>query len=306
MFASARAMQRIEAPMHDTALPNLLHHCQALPMHMLHTRQPMDVERWNETWADNLAGLHEFASHGYYGLDVQDLDTDSQLRAREDWHTAALQAMHLPSLAYSRGLPIASLEVLFEHVLHWCNEYANFVRQLHDSGVDTAAPLAADARDYPAAVQLLALPVLLERQELIPGAVERLLLGHCDRLLDYLSAAACDKSEASTQVFCPQPYAALTPFFEQRDMGAGPLQQYLQTAYATPSTLINAALMTIGWADPSAEPTHAHHWAWEVAALVVLYDLDDSAFAHYPRYPADLVAFARQRLAQHYPKSLRA
>ena len=300
------AMPRIEAPMHDTALPNLLHHCHALPLHMLQSRQPMDVDRWNETWADTLAGLHEFSSHGYYGLDVQDLDSTSQLRAREDWHKAALQAMHLPSLAYSRGLPISNLEVLFEHVLHWCNEYAAFVRKLHESGVDTAPSLNTDTNDYPAAVLLLALPVLLERQELIPGAVERLLHNHCDRLLDYLSAAACDKSEASAQFFCPEPYAELTAFFEQQDMRAAPLQKYLQTAYATPSNLINAALMTMGWSDPSASPSHERHWAWEVAALVVLYDLDDSAFARYPRYPADMVAFARQRLSQHYPKSLRA
>lgn len=292
--------------MHDTALPNLLQHCHALPWHMLQPRLRMDVERWNEAWTDTLSDLYEFSSHGYYGLDVQDLDHTSQLRARGDWHAAALQALRLPNLAYSRGLPPTNLEVLFEHVLHWCNEYAAFVRQLHETGVDSAAPLNADASDYPAAVQLLALPVLLERQELIPTTVERLLHDRCDRLLDYLSAAACDKSEASELVFCPHPYAQLTSFFEQLEVGAAPLQHYLQTAYATPSTLINAALMTIGWTDPVTEPRNTHYWAWEVAALVVLYDLDDSAFANYPRYPADMVVFARQRLAQFYPRSLRA
>ncbi len=290
--------------MHHTALPNLLHHCQALPWHRLAPRQRMDVERWHEAWADTLANLHEFASHGYYGIDVLDLDRASQQRARDAWHTAALQALRLPNLAYSRGLPPANIEVLFEHVLHWCYEYAALVRSTHDMGCGSATPLNADSTDYPAAVQLLALPVLLERQELIPVIAKRLLQNRCDRLLDYLSAAACDKSEASEQVFCPQPYGALTAFFEALEVQPAPLQHYLQTAYGESATIINAALTSIGWSGLSTDPD-AHYWAWEVAALVVLYELDDSAWAKHPRYPADMVAFARQRLA-HHPASLHA
>ena len=59
--------------MQETALPHLLQHCHALAWHTLPPRQPMDVERWSEAWADALAQLNEFASHGYYGLDVPDL-----------------------------------------------------------------------------------------------------------------------------------------------------------------------------------------------------------------------------------------
>ncbi|WP_238554154.1 PoNe immunity protein domain-containing protein [Comamonas thiooxydans] len=40
------------------------------------------------------------------------------------------------------------------------------------------------------------------------------------------------------------------------------------------------------------------YWALEVAALAVLYGWDDSALRSSPHYPADLVDYARGRLAQ--------
>ena len=283
----------------DTALPSLLQHCHALPLHLLQPRQPVDTERWNEAWADALGQLHEFASHGYYGLDMQDLAPGSQQQAWNDWRCAVRQALRLPELAYTRGLPLTNLEALFEHVLHCSNEFASMSRSASEKGLAQRHTLEVTGQDYPAAVQLLALPVLLERQELIPHIVQRLLDNQCDRLLDYLSAAACDKTEAVEALFCPVPYAALTPFFEQLEVYSTPLLAYLQQAYpATPDALSPAS-----WTDIASTSTH---WAWEVAALVVLYDLNDNAFAAHPRYPSDLVAFARQRLEASYPQSLRA
>lgn len=278
--------------MHYTALPSLLKHCQAQPWHLLRPRLQMDVDRWAETWADRLANLHEFASHGYYGLDVQDLDADSQRAARTGWRRAAVQSLALLDLAYSRGLPPRSMESLFEHVLHWCNEYAGFLRSDAGLASQLRQPIDPVSNNYPAAVQLLAMPVLLERQELIPGIVERLLGNRCDCLLDYLSAVACDKEEASAQVFCPKPYADLMAFFEQTKLGTEPLQQYLDTHYSSqphPALAAIGRLIGIGEQHP--------HWAWEVAALVVLYELDDSRLSAYTCYPADMVALARQRLA---------
>lgn len=282
----------------DTALPSLLQHCHALPWHLLQPRQPVDTERWNEAWADALGQLHEFASHGYYGLDMQDLPPGGQQQAWDDWRDAVRQALRLPELAYTRGLSLTSLEALFEHVLHCCNEFASMARSANEKGLAAHHhTLEVAGQDYASAVQLLAFPVLLERQELIPPIVQRLLDNQCDRLLDYLSAAACDKTEAVEALFCPEPYAALTPFFEQLEVYSAPLQAYLQQAYpATTDTLSPAS-----WTDIAN-----HHWAWEVAALVVLYDLNDNAFAAHPRYPADLVTFARQRLDATYPQSLRA
>ena len=288
--------------MQYTALPSLLQHCQALPVHMLQPRLSMDVERWNEQWADHLSELHQFASHGYYGLDVQDLDDNSQQRAHADWQRAAMQALALLDIAYDRGLPPQAMEVLFEHVLHWCNEYATYTRSAHPSPALAALPINPASPDYPAAVQLVALPVLLERQELIPGIVERLLGCRCDRLLDYLSAAACDKQEASEQSFCPRPYADLAAFFEQPNAGTAALLHYLQQHYGAP---IHPALAAIGRLVGMGDHQHGR-WAWEVAALVVLYGLDDSSLRPLAGYPADMVDLARQRLAQHYPVSRRA
>ena len=271
--------------MQETALPHLLQHCHALAWHTLPPRQPMDVERWSEAWADALAQLNEFASHGYYGLDVPDLPTEQQHQAWQEWQQAARQSVRLLELAYQRGLPPTDLETLFGHVLHWCNDYAQTLRQAADADATPPALLDVAGADYPAAVLLVALPVLLERQELIPGIIQRLLGERCDRLLDYLSAAACDKSEAVEQVFRPVPYAALTPFFEQLEVTAAPLLHYLQQAY------------------PASQDSGC---AWEAGALVVLYGLDDSAFRDHPHYPAQLVDFARQRLQASYPESLRA
>lgn len=278
--------------MHYTALPSLLKHCQAQPWHLLRPRLHMDVERWAETWADQLSSLHEFSIHGYYGLDVQDLDADSQRAARAGWRQAALKSLTLLDLAYSRGLPPRSMEGLFEHVLHWCNEYAVFLRSDTTLAASPPKPIDPASNNYPAAVQLLAIPVLLERQELIPGIVERLLGNRCDCLLDYLSAVACNKEEASARVFCPKPYADLTAFFEQTELCTEPLQHYLDAHYSSqPHPALAAIGRLIGMAH------HDPRWAWEVAALVVLYELDDSVLTGYTCYPADMVALARQRLA---------
>ncbi len=266
---------------------------------MLPARRALHLERWHEAWVDALANLNDFASHGYYGLDVEDLDACSQTQALQDWHTAALGALQLTQLAYSRGLPPAHLDTLFSYVLQCWNEYASMVRSSSSNLLQPPIPLDARQADYSAAVQLLALPILLDRQELIPGITERLLGNECDRLLDYLSPAACDKTEAAERFFALQPYAQLTPFFEQAEITVPPLQNYLQTAYASASATI--------FGDPYAATTpHQFRWAWEVAALVVLYGLDDSAFALHPHYPADLVAYARQRLARNTPQAVRA
>lgn len=290
--ASEKVQTRYIPLMQYKALPCLLQHCQAQPWHLLRPRVDMDLERWAETWADQLSRLHEFSSHGYYGLDVQDLDADSQRAARAGWCRAALQSLALLDLAYSRGLPPRAMESLFEHVLHWCNEYAVFMRSDAATPAQARQPINPASNSYPAAVQLLALPVLLERQELIPGIVERLLGNRCDCLLDYLSAVACEKDEASAQVFCPKPYADLGEFFEQSEMGTEPLQHYLAENY---SSQLHPALAAIGRLIGMGE--HHPRWAWEVAALVVLYELDDSPLTAYSCYPADMVALARQRLA---------
>lgn len=288
--------------MHDTALPHLLQHCQTLSMHALQPRQRMDAERWDEAWADTLAGLHEFTSHGYYGIDIQDLPTIHQAQAQADWHHAALLAQQLVRLAYSGGLPTEEMDPLLGHVLHLWQEYGAHWRSANEGRhTNKGAPLnTAVAENYPAAVELLALPVLLDRQELIPGVVERLFNNRCDCLLDYLSAAACDKTEASEQVFRPAPYAGLNAFFEQRNITAEPLAPYLQTAYPVSWGLKDSAT---GIAD--VDPL-SHRWAWEVAALVVLYGLDDQALQQHPSYPHDLVLLAKRRLAASYPRSLRA
>ena len=288
--------------MHYTALPSLLQHCQALPWHMLRPRLQQDEERLGDAWADHLSNLHEFASHGYYGLDIQDLDTNSQLRAHGDWRRAAVQAISLLNLAYSRGLPPIAMEGLFEHVLHWCNEYATFIRSTQSGPANGAHPINPKSSAYPATILLVALPVLLDRQELIPGILERLLGDRCDRLLDYLSAAACDKQEASELVFCPKPYGDMARFFDQPEIGAEPLKHYLHRHYGPGSYPTLAALgRLVGMGDGDAQG-----WAWEVAALVVLYGLDDRELQQLPGYPSDLVTLARQRLAQNYPLSRRA
>ncbi len=93
-------------------------------------------------------------------------------------------------------------------------------------------------------------------------------------------------------MFCPKPYADLAAFFEQTELGTAPLQHYLEEHYSSqPHPTLAAIGRLIGMGE------HHPRWAWEVAALVVLYELDDSALTAFSCYPADMVALARQRLA---------
>ena len=108
-------------------------------------------------------------------------------------------------------------------------------RSLREQGevdFETAPALAPRTGQYPFALQLLAMGVLLDAQELIPALVEEVLQFDTDRLLDYLGAAALGLTSASEETFHPRPFGQLRAFFEEADgSDAQALAPYLQSQY---------------------------------------------------------------------------
>jgi hypothetical protein len=111
-------------------------------------------------------------------------------------------------------------------------------------------------------------------------------------LLDYLCAGGLQLQQVSEELFHKRPYGAMKPFFEQLEALPDPLLPYLQTQYQEFLKLSPKQQKKGGpWLGTG-------YWALEVAALAVLYGWDDSALRASPHYPADLVDYARGRLAQ--------
>ena len=107
-----------------------------------HTEVPVTRPLSPET-APETTGTLTAAHHRILRQWVQAIDTGQTHRMVTSDGWAAVQASLLLGdstqalllanavleLAYQRGLPPTDLETLFGHVLHWCNEYAQTLRQ---------------------------------------------------------------------------------------------------------------------------------------------------------------------------------
>ena len=134
--------------------------------------------------------------------------------------------------------------------------------------------------------------MLLDAQERLPALVEQVLCFETDRVLDYLSAPALGLVEASDEVFHPRPFADLfAPLRDGEAFDPSLLASYLQVQYRDFFLLApKAQKRTRRLIGPNAWG----YWAFEVAAMVVLYGGDDAALRSCPHYPADLADFARR------------
>lgn len=272
-------------------LPRFIADARAIDWAVHAPRRNLHLGAWQEDWSDHLAILRSFVEDGAYGLDPQDMDSPMLQDACMQWENAAQTASTLLHQALDHGLPAHALQPLYVQVVAVWREYAWMLQQAGNAGAGTPGQaIRTDTSDYQFALQLLALGVLLDAQDEIPSVVEHLLVFRTDRLLDYLSAAAIDLQEASDDCLHPQPFAGLHDFLDQYgDILPDPLLPYLEHHYSrffalTPQAQKKQPRLTgpqaWGW------------WALEVGALVVLYDLDDSALRDVPHYPADLVDYA--------------
>ena len=285
---------------HHSHLAQALDRWAALSWRGVQPRRRLDLADWQADWRDNLQLLRRFATSAHYGQ-PQTFAGHAALENSMRWEAAAQAASNQLLKALDRGLAGAALRLMYRDVVAVWRDLAEVLRHaqdsLHAAGVDqqVGVPIRADTQQYEFALQLLALGVLLDAQDEIPGIVEHLLHFRTDRLLDYLSAQALGLEEASEQTFHPRPFGQLAAFFEQLgEPSPEPLAAYLDEQYRCFFLLSprqqKSTRRLIG-------PQAWGYWALEVSALTVLYGWDDALLRSSPHYLADLVDFARGEMS---------
>lgn len=255
-----------------------------IPLTATPPRRPLNLADTKAGWTQALSALTRFAGSAGY----QTPQAFAAQAARENygqWQQAGKQAHGLLVHGIDLGLSGDVLRPVYQEIVVLWRDAAGV------AGV--AAPISSRSADYPIGVTLLSLATLLDVQEAVPALVEQVLASDTDQLLDYLSAGALELEEVSETLYHPRPYGALRPFFEQvTEALPEPLLPYLHTQY-----------LEFFQRSPQQQQQGrpwlgTGHWALEVAALAVLYGWEDRALRSSPHYPADLVDYARGRLAQ--------
>ncbi|MCT4980316.1 DUF1911 domain-containing protein [Pseudomonas aeruginosa] len=247
-------------------------------------RRNIDLADWKADWRELIAALDRFSrSHGYRQPFAA--QGHAALENAWAWGQAAENASTLLLKAIDRGLAGAELRSIYLETAALWLDYSRLLGaardSLHEQGevdFETAPALAPRTGQYPFALQLLAMGVLLDAQELIPALVEEVLQFDTDRLLDYLGAAALGLTSASEETFHPRPFGQLRAFFEEADgSDAQALAPYLQSQYREFFQLSPKAQ------KKTRRLTGPYAWGWwamEVSALGVLYGWDDEGSSY--------------------------
>lgn len=270
-----------------------------IPLTATPPRRPLNLADTKAGWTQALSALTRFAGSAGY----QTPQAFAAQAARENygqWQQAGKQAHGLLVHGIDLGLSGDVLRPVYQEIVVLWRDAAGVaeharasLRQATGEDHGVAAPISSRSADYPIGVTLLSLATLLDVQEAVPALVEQVLASDTDQLLDYLSAGALELEEVSETLYHPRPYGALRPFFEQvTEALPEPLLPYLHTQY-----------LEFFQRSPQQQQQGrpwlgTGHWALEVAALAVLYGWEDRALRSSPHYPADLVDYARGRLAQ--------
>jgi hypothetical protein len=261
-------------------------------------RRTLRLPDWQADWNAGMALLARHARNG--GEPAQDpLQGHAALEHAYGWEAAAQTGSNLLLKGIDRGFAPTALQQMHADVADLWLEHARLLAIARDSlqqqGHDimlTASLQPRTTQHYEYALQLLSLGVLLDAQERLPALVEQVLCFETDRVLDYLSAPALGLVEASDEVFHPRPFADLfAPLRDGEAFDPSLLASYLQVQYRDFFLLApKAQKRTRRLIGPNAWG----YWAFEVAAMVVLYGGDDAALRSCPHYPADLADFARR------------
>lgn len=273
-------------------IPALMAQCQSLPLANFEPRRSLHMANWQDKWDECLAILSAWVQDPACTQTASEVDANILQETCVQWENASHTASTLLRLALDRGAPPEPLRVLYVQVVAVWRAYAHVLQHAHQAGCAAKShAIRPETVEYQFALQLLCLAVLLDEEGEIPSIVEELLCGKTDRLLDYLSAAAMDLEEASDDYWHTLPFEGLNDFLDQYgQVLPDPLLPYLDQHYSRFFALPLAEQKH----HPRLQGTHAGSWwALEVAALVVLYELDDKALRAHPHYPADLVDDAK-------------
>jgi hypothetical protein len=238
------------------------------------------------------------------GLDDSGITPDEPAYAGV-FDSSFTNTLKLLFLHYTAGAPIESLRPLFADAMKWFEEwhraYGIYVQSLAKDSADElrtdGTPVHfEDLFEYQLAISMVSLGILLGEADAVRRMSDWLTqYRHTDLLLEGLLAKViADPDEETTEFFHEQPYDPLIDAFytaETPEEASAFVKRYLEGWYK--------AFDGVPWHDGHLVVTDEYsnyegYWAFEAAAICVLYSIDDSSFRDYLVYPKDLADWARE------------
>jgi hypothetical protein len=214
-------------------------------------------------------------------------------------------AMRLTLLHYTAGDLIESLRPLFTHAMQWFEEWhradgrwteARIKETGQDLRTDGTPVDFEDVGEYQQTISFISLGILLGEGDAVRRMANWLTqYRHTDLLLEGLLAKViADPDDETTEFFHEQPYDPLIDAFytaETPEDASTFVKQYLEGWYKS--------FEGVPWHDGHLVVTDEYsayegYWAFEAAAICVLYGIDDSGFRDHLVYPKDLADWARE------------
>lgn len=260
----------------------------------------------------------KFLPEKYFALNIADLPRQIEL-SREAIGRRLARGNHKPTsqslilinrveiltLMYTGGAPIESLVALYRDVIDAAEELtaaqreyiAYLGRKNGDEMIDNASPLPlGDFESYRTAIDIVSLGMLLGDGDGLRRFVKLLDIDRgSDMLFEAIIETAVDDPSDNNEFLHARPYEPLLDTFctaETPAEAAAFMKTFLDSWYKSFETLPwhNGHLKVP--ADESYLPYYGY-WAFEAAAVSVLFNIDDTPFRHHPLYPKDLADWAR-------------
>jgi len=213
--------------------------------------------------------------------------------------------LKLLRLHYTAGEPIEALVPLYSEAIKWLRTWheADVVHVRHlakefnkDLRLDMTPVEFDDLFHFQLALDVVSLGILLGQASLIGEAAQLMQSArHTDMLYEtLLERLVPDPDTEITRFIHNQPYATLLKAVyeaETPEEESAFVKKYLEGWYK--------AFEGLPWHNGHSVVTDEYsnyegYWAFEAAAICVLYDIDDSSFHDHIVYPKDLADWARK------------
>ncbi|GJI96903.1 hypothetical protein RugamoR57_36210 [Duganella caerulea] len=261
----------------------------------------------------------QFLSEQYFRKDIQDAitisipgvlkilnapDSDAEDRSRVSEEIADITCKNF-FLNYTAGDSIAVLRDSFISVVEAYECAARYYREYAESSI---APIFGfqEIDDFERIIQLVSLAILLHRRELIPrihSLIANSTYDGKDAMYEELIGHDLPDRPFLDAWYHQLPYLHLLNATDEEGPEAKIIQmeKYLKVWYTSMKKAV--------WHDSHLGVTedggdYFGYWAIEAAAIVYLYNIDDSSFRDHIVYPKDLADFAREFDKQVVPPSL--
>jgi len=259
----------------------------------------------------------KFLTEKYFNLNVIDIGrslANAQIVREEDQRSGRVKPsteglsfksqLKLLRLHYTAGEPIESLKPLYAEAVKWFEQWhfayrayiAELGRERHEDLRDDGSPCQfEDLFHFQLALDLVSVGVLLGEADLVMQAAA--LIGryrHTDMLFEAIVERHVPDPSQTEEFFHEVPYGPLLDAIytaQTAEAKSAFVKQYLDGWYK--------AFEGVPWHDGHLVQTEEYsdyegYWAFEAAAVCVLYDIDDTSFRDHIVYPKDLADWARK------------